>query len=723
MKLPSKTYDNVERCVEDTLTRLGNEIVLGTPLGLGKANHIVNEFFRRASEDQRIQLRILTALSLAPPKWKSDIERRYIQPLVERLFGGYEELTYIDALLAGTLPPNVRVTEFYFQPGAYMGNAFAQQEYVSSNYTHATRDILDAGVNVLAQSVSAEEHGGRTRYSLSCNTDLTLDLVPEMRRSERNGQLVALLGQVNRNLPFMYGDAEIEADAFDALVDHPDYAFRLFGVPNRPVTTQDYLLALHVSGLVRDGGTLQIGIGSLGDAICELLKMRHRQNDVYLEVIKAAGVRRRFGPVLERIGGTGPFEKGLYASSEMLVDGFLELYRAGVLSRRAYGHSGMQRLLNEGVIGEEVDEGTIDALLEAGIIGSPIKDEDVHLLKQFGIFRPEVSWQDGSLAIDGQRLEADLEDSDTRREITRHCLGRRLAGGHVAHACFFLGPESFYDGLRALPPEERRLIQMTGISYVNELFGDEELKRLQRRDARFINAGVIATLSGAVASDGLEDGRVISGVGGQYNFVAMAHALEDGRSILMIPATREDGGEVTSNIRFTYGHTTIPRHLRDFIVTEYGIADLRGKSDAEVAAALIEVADHRFQDGLIEEAKAAGKLPASYQLPDHARANDPDRLEETLRPFREQGHFERFPFGTDLTEEEITLKKALTALKQTITLEDITLPGPSILKDVILVPDEATPYLERMGLAAPSGPKEVIEQRAVVFGLSAIGAI
>src|SRR5437588_7934177 len=61
----------------------------------------------------------------------------------------------------------------------------------------------------------------------------------------------------------------------------------------------------------------------------------------------------------------------------------------------------------------------------------------------------------------------------------------------------------------------------------------------------------------------------------------MAHALEDGRSILMIRSTKEEDGRLLSNIRWSYGHVTIPRHLRDIVVTEYGIADLRGRSDAE----------------------------------------------------------------------------------------------------------------------------------------------
>jgi hypothetical protein len=60
------------------------------------------------------------------------------------------------------------------------------------------------------------------------------------------------------------------------------------------------------------------------------------------------------------------------------------------------------------------------------------------------------------------------------------------------------------------------------------------------RKARFMNTTMKVTLLGAAASDALESGQVVSGVGGQYNFVAMAHALPDARSILMLRATHDN---------------------------------------------------------------------------------------------------------------------------------------------------------------------------------------
>ncbi len=73
------------------------------------------------------------------------------------------------------------------------------------------RDILDAGINVLVQLVAKTAEDGDA-LSLSCNPDLTLDLAPRMRDRARRGEKVALLAQVNRNLPFMYGDAVVPPD-------------------------------------------------------------------------------------------------------------------------------------------------------------------------------------------------------------------------------------------------------------------------------------------------------------------------------------------------------------------------------------------------------------------------------------------------------------------------------------------------------------------------------
>ena len=117
-----------------------------------------------------------------------------------------------------------------------------------------------------------------------------------------------------------------------------------------------------------------------------------------------------------------------------------------------------------------------------------------------------------------------------------------------------------------------------------------------------------STLLGAIASDALEDGRVVSGVGGQYNFVAQAFALPDARSVMTLPSWRTGGEGPESNIRWSYGHTTIPRHLRDIVVTEYGVAQLRGKTAKQRAEALIGIAHPDFRGELRDAARKMSLL-------------------------------------------------------------------------------------------------------------------
>ena len=216
---------------------------------------------------------------------------------------------------------------------------------------------------------------------------------------------------------------------------------------------------------------------------------------------------------------------------------------------------------------------------------------------------------------------------------------------------------------------------MTSISYVNELYHDEDTKRRARVNARFLNDAMMATLLGDVISDGLEDGRIVSGVGGQYNFIAQGFALEGARSAILLPATRTAKGKAQSNIRWRYGHTTIPRHLRDIIVTEYGIADIRGKSDRDVIAAMLAITDPRFQDELLRQAKDAGKIERSFALPAGARDNTPDAIARALKPAADAGLLPAFPFGSDFTEVEQRLIPALKALQSASPLRLAGMPG------------------------------------------------
>lgn len=554
-----QTFTSPDAIARAIVDRVGKKVVLGLPLGLGKANHIANALVELALRDPSIELHIFTALTLEKPPMASTLERRFLAPAMKRLVGDYPGLLYAEKLRDGSLPKNIHIDEFFLNAGQWRQVPRMQQNYIPVNYSHVVARLIERGINVIGQLV-AKDAGGAEAYSLSCNPDLTLDLLAA-RRAGRADFVIA--AQTNTELPYMAGDAVVQAGEIDFMLDDAACDFELFSVPKRPLGLADHAIGLHAAGLIEDGGTLQIGIGSIGDAVTHALVQRHENNAEYKAMTAALGAEG---------AQDGVFAEGLHGLSEMFVDGFLHLARHGILKR-------------------EVD-------------------------------------------------------------------------GAVFHGSFFVDCRRFYRELRDMTQEQRARFKMKAISYTNTLMHDEAGKRRDRVKARFINDTMMVTLQGAAVSDALDGGAVVSGVGGQHDFVTQAFLLDGARSALAVHATRELGGKTVSNIVWHYPHETIPWHLRDIIITEYGIADLRGRSDAEVIARLLAVTDSRFQDALLARAKKARKIAADYEIPTAHRQNLPETLARRLQPFAARGLLPVFPFGSDFTAEEQRLLPALDILKK-----------------------------------------------------------
>jgi acyl-CoA hydrolase len=620
---PAK-FTDVEALVTEIVKRRGTRLKVALPLGLGKPTHIANELVRQAESGDIEDLTIFTALTLVRPTSSNMLQQRLMEPIVDRLYRDYPDLRYAKLRAKGELPENVTVHEFYFQPGAMLGNDVAQQNYLSINYTEAFRIARVFEIDVLAQLVAPSENG----YDLGGNTDISLELIPELHARDDEPLVV---GQVNHRLPAMGREALLSADSFDLILDDEKYEHELFCKPSMPPSDAEFATGLRVASLLKDHGTIQLGIGNLGDTAAWATILRDQNAEKFKELVHALHFRSEEKNLVNDIGGLEGFDEGLYASSEMLTEGLLEMYKAGVIRRT-------------------------------------------------------------------------VED------------------GISMHAAFFLGSPSFYDTLRDLDDEHRSQIAMTSVRWTNLLYGNEETKRKHRTNGRFINEGMMVTLLGGVVSDQLSDGGVVSGVGGQFEFVTMANALPDARSIIMIPSFRESRGQTTSNIVWNYGHTTIPRHLRDIVVTEYGVADLRDKTDAEVIAALIEIADGRFQEDLMAVAKDFGKLPEDYELPAYAQNNTPEAISEALAPFRESGDIPRCPFGSALSDLELDLVEALQYLRGVVdTASTGSFPAVDFhdIVDAAKIPDSAEKYLKRMGLHAPHGTRERSMRRLLVYALAA----
>ena len=206
------------------IASVGKKLVVGLPIGVGKAVHVIDALFERASNDPSVSLTIFTGLTLTVPNVGTGPQGKLAGPIVERLYGDWPVPHYVKAVADKTLPTNIQIREFYLRPGAYLKNELAQQSYASINYSHVAAALVELGVNVIAQLVASSEESPRT-YSLSSNPEITLDLLPKLQRRRERGEPVAMVGQVNRNLPYMFGDAELPAEAFDFILDDEGLQF------------------------------------------------------------------------------------------------------------------------------------------------------------------------------------------------------------------------------------------------------------------------------------------------------------------------------------------------------------------------------------------------------------------------------------------------------------------------------------------------------------------
>jgi acyl-CoA hydrolase len=621
---------------------VASDLRMAAPLGLGKPHGLLNALYRLTADDASRSMRLFTALSLTRPQPKPGLEARFLKPFLQRHFGADQvDPQYALDQARDALPSNIEVHEFYMQSGALLHSGAAQRNYISQNYTHVARDLALQDINVLVQLVARREGSDGVHYSLSCNPDLTLDLLRQIEASGKPRPLCVAV--VHPDLPYMGGMAEVVEDFFD-LELRPDASPRLFAlaasagryrrIRPRPacqrVGERRWLPADRHRCAVRCAG--------------QGLLLRQQENAQWQRALAA----------LDTTGNTQRWPN------------------ASVGSR----HS--SRVCTAPAKWCSMASCTCSALASSSVAAGTIWRWSVPPPRQ----------------------------ASRRRRAAIICVARfsRLA------RTLRLAPAT-----EAADPDA---IDMCPVSNVNHLYGDHQaLATLQRRGARFFNTCMMASLLGAAVSDTLDDGGVVSGVGGQYNFVAMAHELPDGRSALLLRATRKVRGGIDSNIRWNYGQATIPRHLRDLYITEYGVADLRGKSDSECIEAMLSISDARFLEALCAEAKSHGKLARDFVIPDIWRRHTPEHLHEALAPFQQKGLLPKFPFGSDFTETEQLLLGALTWLQSAQAtwrgkwqlLRAAVNPGAPVYEELAA--------LVRMNLEHPQTLAERIERRLLLVAL------
>ncbi|MBP7765784.1 MAG: acetyl-CoA hydrolase/transferase family protein [Syntrophaceae bacterium] len=170
------------------------------------------------------------------------------------------------------------------------------------------------------------------------------------------------------------------------------------------------------------------------------------------------------------------------------------------------------------------------------------------------------------------------------------CAKKNFHPGKMV-ATFFMGTAKLYAFVHNNP-----MVEMRSVDYTNNP------ANIARNDnVVAVNSALEVDLSGQIAADTIGY-RQYSGTGGQADFVRGAAWSNGGRSIIALYSTAAEGKISRIRSHITEGAAVVTNRADvHYVVTEYGVADLRGKSVAERAGALMAIAHPDFRDGLKEE--------------------------------------------------------------------------------------------------------------------------
>jgi acyl-CoA hydrolase len=171
---------------------------------------------------------------------------------------------------------------------------------------------------------------------------------------------------------------------------------------------------------------------------------------------------------------------------------------------------------------------------------------------------------------------------------------KEINAGRVV-ATFMLGTERLYKWA-----DDNPMVEMRRVEYTNDTAIIRRFKRMYA-----INSAIEIDLTGQVCADSIGP-RMYSGVGGQMDFIRGAALADEGRAIIALPSTAAGGmaSRIVPYLAQGAGVVTTRAHV-ETIVTEWGIAEMHGRSIHERARALIAISDPKFRDQLECEAKKA----------------------------------------------------------------------------------------------------------------------
>jgi acyl-CoA hydrolase len=163
---------------------------------------------------------------------------------------------------------------------------------------------------------------------------------------------------------------------------------------------------------------------------------------------------------------------------------------------------------------------------------------------------------------------------------------------------FLMGSQRLYDFVDDNPMVEMRSVDFTNDTHVIRSFATMTA----------INSAIEVDVTGQVVADSIGN-RLYSGVGGQMDFIRGAALAEQGRAIIALPATAVDGtvSRIVSHLKPGAGVVTTRAHVRT-VVTEFGVAELFGRSIRERVEALVAIAHPDHRDALLFEARRTNAI-------------------------------------------------------------------------------------------------------------------
>jgi 4-hydroxybutyrate CoA-transferase len=161
-------------------------------------------------------------------------------------------------------------------------------------------------------------------------------------------------------------------------------------------------------------------------------------------------------------------------------------------------------------------------------------------------------------------------------------------------ACFLMGTRKLYDFV-----DDNPAVNMFPVSYTNDPYVIGQIDNVVA-----INSAIQVDLMGQVVADSMGP-QQFTGIGGQVDFVRGANRSRGGKAIIALPSTAKGGtvSRIVAKISDGAAVTTMRADV-DYVVTEHGVAHLKGKTLSERAHALLQIADPNFRDQIVDECKA-----------------------------------------------------------------------------------------------------------------------